>query len=179
MRSATPRGHEQQTIPSPPPGNRTRPRGFEHRRAPDTPAGISFVTSVPSPGVEPGVRPSEGRVRFRHTPRASLIHRDSMIKQQGRKDSNPVREFWRLAALPGARPCSSSVFQGCPAGLEPVAVRLTISRAASTPRAPLMRAGRVRPGAEGEGVEPPRLVGSPAFQAGPVSGRVALPLFLE
>ena len=25
--------------------------------------------------------------------------------QQGRKDLNPVREFWRLAALPGARPC--------------------------------------------------------------------------
>ena len=24
--------------------------------------------------------------------------------QQGRKDLNPVREFWRLAALPGARP---------------------------------------------------------------------------
>jgi hypothetical protein len=24
--------------------------------------------------------------------------------QQGRKDLNPVREFWRLAALPGAHP---------------------------------------------------------------------------
>ena len=24
--------------------------------------------------------------------------------KQGRKDLNPVREFWRLAALPGARP---------------------------------------------------------------------------
>ena len=25
--------------------------------------------------------------------------------QQGRKDLNPVRKFWRLAALPGAHPC--------------------------------------------------------------------------
>ena len=25
--------------------------------------------------------------------------------QQGCKDLNPVREFWRLAALPGAHPC--------------------------------------------------------------------------
>ncbi len=53
---------------------------------------------VPSPGVEPGLRPSEGRVRFRHTPRATNR------VQQGCKDSNPVGELWRLAALPGAHP---------------------------------------------------------------------------
>jgi hypothetical protein len=56
------------------------------------------VGTVPSPGVEPGPRPSEGRMRFRHTPRATNRC------QQGCKDSNPVREFWRLAALPGAHP---------------------------------------------------------------------------
>jgi hypothetical protein len=69
----------------------------DSRRAPgrdERPGGM------PSPGVEPGLRPSEGRVRFRHTPRAGV----KRWHQQGRKDSNPVREFWRLAALPGAHP---------------------------------------------------------------------------
>ena len=37
-------------------------------------------------------------MRFRHTPRARIKD------QQGRKDSNPVCEIWRLAALPGAHP---------------------------------------------------------------------------
>ena len=83
---------------------------------------------VPSPGVEPGLRPSEGRVRIRHTPRATnhqasrrpdsnrhepvyktgaspFGHVGGTHDQQGCKDLNPVREFWRLAALPGAHPC--------------------------------------------------------------------------
>lgn len=34
------------------------------------------------------------------------------VNQQGRKDSNPVREFWRLAALPGAHP-SRATGGGC------------------------------------------------------------------
>lgn len=48
-----------------PPGSRTRPNGFEGRRASTTPAGIPCVpllASVSPPGVEPGPRPSEGRV---------------------------------------------------------------------------------------------------------------------
>ena len=36
-------------------------------------------------------------------------------REQGRKESNPLRLFWRQAALPGARPCRSA--EG--AGLEP------------------------------------------------------------
>ena len=39
--------------------------------------------------------------------RVRISHRTEACKriQQGRKDLNPVREFWRLAALPGAHPC--------------------------------------------------------------------------
>ncbi len=97
----------------PPPGNRTRPCGFEDRRAPDTLAGNSASPHlIPPPGVEPGLRLSESRVRFRHTPRASITHRvvrqtirHTITQQQGRKDLNPVRKFWNLPALPGAHPC--------------------------------------------------------------------------
>jgi hypothetical protein len=82
-----------------------RPPCLRHTRGEDRcrPARDERTGTMPSPGVEPGLRPSEGRVRFRHTPRAGdEISHD----QQGRKDSNPVREFWRLAALPGAHPYS-------------------------------------------------------------------------
>ena len=40
----------------------------------------------------------------------------------GRKDLNPVREFWRLAALPGARPCRSVSQSGEPAGDHAIAI---------------------------------------------------------
>ena len=77
---------------------------------------------VPSPGVEPGLRPSEGRVPSvtlqgrsrsrrpdsnRHEPayKTGASPFGHVGEQQGRKDLNPVREFWRLAALPGAHPC--------------------------------------------------------------------------
>ena len=77
---------------------------------------------VPLPGVEPGLRPSGGRVPSvtrrgrsrsrrpdsnRHEPayKAGASPFGHVGGQQGRKDLNPVREFWRLAALPGARPC--------------------------------------------------------------------------
>ena len=77
---------------------------------------------VPSPGVEPGLRPSGGRVPSvtlqglsrsrrpdsnRHEPayKAGASPFGHVGEEQGRKDSNPVREFWRLAALPGAHPC--------------------------------------------------------------------------
>ncbi len=64
--SGTPRGR---LFPHPPPGNRTRPCGFEDRRAPDTLARIR-VPPMPSPGIEPGLQPSESCVLIRHTPRA-------------------------------------------------------------------------------------------------------------
>ena len=74
---------------------------------------------VPSPGVEPGLRPSGGRVPSvtrrghersrrpgsnRHEPayKAGASPFGHVGVEQGRKDLNPVREFWRLAALPGA-----------------------------------------------------------------------------
>ena len=43
---------------------------------------------VPSPGVEPGPRPSEGRVRIRHTPRAIPVEVDN---QSGLKVRTPTR----------------------------------------------------------------------------------------
>ncbi len=94
--SVTLRGRDGKRIPRPgiEPGlaaSKTAVRPIHSRGA---------VGPVPSPGVEPGPRPSEGRVRFRHTPRATNEG------QQGCKDSNPVGEFWRLAALPGAHPSS-------------------------------------------------------------------------
>jgi hypothetical protein len=125
---------------------------------------------MPSPGVEPGLRPSEGRVRFRHTPRADV---GKMHHQQGRKDSNPVREFWRLAALPGAHPYHNP---GYSAGVEPGASRFTFSRASVTPRTPSPRPAPIAEGRSGRGGSRTRKARrSPAFQAGPVAARVALP----
>lgn len=47
----------------------------------------------------------------RSLPAGSETHRSGVLckpVQQGRKDLNPVREFWRLAALPGAHPSRTS-----------------------------------------------------------------------
>ncbi len=94
--SGTPRGRRDFSIPRPgiEPGlaaSKTAVRPTHSRGS---------ALPMPLPGIEPGLQPSEGRVRIRHTPRATCL-------KQGRKDLNPVREFWRLAALPGARPCQS------------------------------------------------------------------------
>jgi hypothetical protein len=100
------------------------------------------------PGRPQGTRPSEGLVRFRHTPRAGGQTRHD---QQGCKDSNPVHEFWRLAALPGAHPCLRTE-RGYSAGVEPGASRFTVSRAAVTPRTPSVWHGHPAddsPGLEG------------------------------
>ena len=43
--------------------------------------------------------------------------------KQERKDSNPVRLFWRQLALPGAHSC----FSVCLAGIEPGTSRVTVS----------------------------------------------------
>ncbi len=96
---------------------------------------------VPSPGVEPGLRPSESRVPSvtrrgrsrsrrpesnRHEPayKAGASPFGHVGGEQGRKDLNPVREFWRLAALPGAHPCLS-MERGYSAGVEPAASRVS------------------------------------------------------
>ena len=50
--------------------SRTSPSTFAGSRAAGTPRGYSFVRAVPRPGVEPGPRPSEGRVIVRFTTRA-------------------------------------------------------------------------------------------------------------
>ena len=49
--------------------------------------------SVSSPGVEPGLRPSQGRVRIPHTPKTSLIKYPA-------EESNLVRQFRRLSCCP-------------------------------------------------------------------------------
>src|SRR5438876_1431289 len=77
---------------------------------------------------------SEGRVRFP----SHSEGRTCESTEQGCKDSNPVHECWRLAALPGAHPCIA-VNRGYSAGVEPSAWRSTISRAAVTPRTPSPR----------------------------------------
>lgn len=108
------------------------------------PSGSSVSSQVARPGIEPGLRPSQGRVQSNtltgcstspgsRTPscrfevcRAHPSHsqglggaddwiRTSMIRftrpapaysatsaKHERKESNPVRQFWRLTALPGA-----------------------------------------------------------------------------
>lgn len=101
-------------------------------------------TQVSPPGIEPGPRPSQSRMRIRHNPRTVLIHQhpaeeSNLVRQirslpcfpshsQGiankheRKDSNPVRQFWRLSALPGAHSHRESRRgdDGYPKGFEPL-----------------------------------------------------------
>ena len=119
--SVTPRGRS--SIPNccrvPHPGIEPGPAASKAAVRPPHPRGNS---RVPSPGVEPGLRPSESRVPSvtrrgqersrrpgsnRHEPayKAGASPFGHVGGQQGRKDLNPVREFWRLAALPGAHPC--------------------------------------------------------------------------
>ena len=108
---------------------------------------------VPLPGVEPGLRPSEGRVPSvtRQGQGRSTLPSDKSATsaQTGCKDLNPVREFWRLAALPGAHPSSwprqvvdawSCIY------ICNVVNRFPISNVSSNPPA--------RAGAEGKGFEP-------------------------
>jgi hypothetical protein len=54
-----------------------RPPCLRHTRGEDRcrPGRDERTGTMPSPGVEPGLRPSEGRVRFHHTPRAFLDNR--------------------------------------------------------------------------------------------------------
>ncbi len=87
--------------PSASPGSRTPSCGFEDRRASITLARLRRPVS--RPGFEPGPGPSE-----------SPMQSATPSGRHECKDSNPVGQFWRLTALPGAH--SSS---GCPRGIEP------------------------------------------------------------
>jgi hypothetical protein len=118
--SVTPRGQrsDQAHREAPHPGIEPGLAASKAAVRPPHPRGNS---RVPSPGVEPGLRPSESRVPSvtrrgrdrsrrpdsnRHEPayKAGASPFGHVGGKQGRKDLNPVREFWRLAALPGARP---------------------------------------------------------------------------
>ena len=119
--SVTPRGLRSKRDRSPAPHPGIEP-GLAASKAAVRPPHPRGNSRVPSPGVEPGLRPSESRVpsvtrRGRSRSRRPESNRHEPAykagalpfghvggRQQGRKDLNPVREFWRLAALPGARP---------------------------------------------------------------------------
>ena len=60
---------------------------------------VELTTKVSPPGIEPGLRPSQGRVRIRHTPRTLLF------VQHPAEESNPV---WQIRSLP----CRPSHSQG-------------------------------------------------------------------
>jgi hypothetical protein len=155
---------------------------------------------MPLPGVEPGLRPSGGRVPSvtrrghersrrpgsnRHEPayKAGASPFGHVGGKQGRKESNPVREFWRLAALPGARPCKGPGRSAVTVTTARIAVR--VSGGGRTRRLELhglaccryttdtvtgLSKPPARAGAEGAGVEPARLI------ARPLSRRVPSPI---
>ena len=186
------------SLRSPPPGNRTRPCGFEGRRASATPAGkqpsalarsrtwsstfgksravrhTPRAQSKPTAGVEPASTCLQGR-RLTVRPRR---------RQAGAQGVEPCPRVLEARCSPRSTPlkidparlASSSPAResrpGCPAGVEPVASSSTGSRAAVTPRTP-SEAGPEPPAravAEGAGVEPARLI------ARPLSRRVPSPI---
>jgi hypothetical protein len=122
--SVTLRG--QVLVSSTPPGSRTPSCSSEDCRASITLAG----QTVSRPGLEPGPRPSEGRMQFLYTIRTSCFSQSRRLpclsvanaghqhqpvyktgaslfghigNQQDREESNPVKRLWRPPALPGAR----------------------------------------------------------------------------
>ncbi len=187
----------------PPPGNRTRPCGFEDRRAPDTLAGRSdalarsrtwsatFGGSRALPSHSKGEPRDDTASRDARIRTLSASFGDSLLSQE----HIPFR-FWfrmgRARLLPSRAPpqgrlgrslaLSGTILdepilrdQGYSAGVEPGASRFTFSRASVTPRTPSKGRPR-RGGRSGRGGSRTRkAVRSPALQAGPVSGRVALP----
>ena len=70
------------------------------------------------------------------------------------KDSNPVRQFWRPTALPGAHSC-----KGYPTGIEPV----------SASQSGVRNQHRTRPQRKGEGFEPSEPRSSTGLQPDPVA----------
>ncbi len=99
-----------------------------------------------SPGVEPGPRPSQGRMRSA-TPRG--LRR--IVDKQGRKDSNPVRPGWSRSPLPGGRP-----YQWAPAGWPGARIAIRAEGAGVEPARLIARplSGRVPSPASGSPSEP-------------------------
>ena len=106
----------------------------------------SSVLLVARPGIEPGLRPSHGRVHPTHSqavvprqgiePRladskSAVLVRHTRKAQHERKDSNPVRQFWRLTTLPGAHSHG-----GYPTGIEPAPPASQAGVVPCTPQTP-------------------------------------------
>ena len=79
------------------------------RRSPCRLAPASKLISVSSPGVEPGPRPSQGRMLIRHTPR-------TISPKYLARESNPVLQFRRLPCFPHTRKANEPVSRP---GVEP------------------------------------------------------------
>lgn len=64
------------------------------------------VTSVPSPGIEPGLRPSRGRVRIRHTPKTfpKSAPPRNRTPSSSSEDCRAIRYTCRATGQPFGRP---------------------------------------------------------------------------
>ncbi len=101
--------------------------GLSMRHAFNSAAALSSISEVPHRGVEPRPTASKTVMLPSHSQGNSLLRADDWIRtsiirftkpalfsvshvgsvrprpQHEREDSNPIRQFWRLTALPGAR----------------------------------------------------------------------------
>ena len=91
--SSTPRGCKSRSSP---PRSRTSSFSVEDCRAIWHTRRLRCLVS--RPGLEPGPGPSEGPMQIRYT----------IGKRHEREESNPVEQFWRLPALPGAHSCNAA-----------------------------------------------------------------------
>ena len=119
--------HSARRLLSASPRNRTSSCSFEHCRARPAHSQGDLLSQVSRPGFEPGPGPSEGPMQSA-TPSgfkshqepttgfapASTCLQDRRLSQSShvgnkheREESNPVRQFWRLTALPGAHSCKA------------------------------------------------------------------------
>ena len=168
--SGTLRGRDNRAG-NPPPGNRTRPCGFEDRRAPDTLAGSleshALARSRTWSATFGGSRanPSHSKGGY---PENVTVSRDARIRTLSASFGGSLLSQEHI-------PIQIDL-SGYSAGVEPDASRFTFSRASVTPRTPTARLGPIAGGRSGRGGSRTRKARrSPAFQAGPVADRVALP----
>lgn len=112
--------------------SRTWPTTFARSRASNTLTGCSTVSGNRTPsrsfedcdaiqhthtalmGPTTGFAPASSAASIRNAAKPEPSYSATSAKHE-RKDSNPVRQFWRLTALPGAHS-----FGGYPTGVEPV-----------------------------------------------------------
>src|SRR5436309_1545865 len=110
------------------------------------------------PGVEPGLAASKTAVPPTHSQSRQCPRQESNLvydlrkvacasgtlqghstNQQGCKDSNPVRECWKLAALPGAHPCRAGAVGPCISSQDQAVTRIiscAMNRSQLATRAP-------------------------------------------